>query len=54
MEVFRNIWKARQVWGRLAKLLRKEGADPIVSKKFYCAAVQVVLLFEAEIWVPTA
>ena len=27
------------------KLLRREGADPILSKKFYPVVVQAVLLF---------
>ena len=30
LEVLNNIWKARQVWGILGKLLRREGADPFV------------------------
>ena len=46
--VLRNIRKARQVWGRLVKLLRKEGAEPTVLAKFYHAVVQAVLLFGAE------
>ena len=50
----RNIWRARQVWGRLGKLLRREVADPIVSENFYQAVVQVVLLFGAETWFLTA
>ena len=29
MVFFRNIWGARKVWGRLGKLLRREGSDPI-------------------------
>ena len=28
---FGNICKARQVWGRLGNLLRREVADPIIS-----------------------
>ena len=34
MEVLRNIRKARQVWGRIGKLLRREGADPEALEKF--------------------
>ena len=52
-EVLHNIRKAIQVWGRLEKLPRKEGAEPAVSEKFYRAVVQAVLLFGAEIWVLT-
>ena len=53
-EVVWNIGGARQVWGRLGKLLRREGADPIVSAKLYREVVQAVLLFGAETWVFTA
>ena len=33
-EVLHNIGKASQVWGRLGKLLRRKGAEPIVSEIF--------------------
>ena len=49
-EVLRNTWKARQVWGRIGKFLRREGAYPAVSEKFYHAVLQAVLLFGAERW----
>ena len=32
-----NIRKARQVWGKFKKLLRREEAEPSVSERFYCA-----------------
>ena len=51
--IIQNILRARQVWGRLGKLLRREGADPIISEKFYCTVVQTVLLFGSETWVLT-
>ena len=51
--VFHNIWKARQVWGRLGKLLWREEAEPTISEKFYRAEVQAVLLFGSETWVIT-
>ena len=35
----------------LGKLLRREGSDRIVSKKFYQGVVQTVLLLGAETWV---
>ena len=44
-EVLRNIWKERQVWGHLGKLLRQEGVDLFVSEKFYRSVVHAVLLF---------
>ena len=50
-KVLRNIRKERQVWGRIRKMLRREGADPDVLDKFYCAIILVVLLFGAETWV---
>ena len=34
--------------------MRQEGADPIISAKFYRAVVQVVLLFGAKTWVLSA
>ena len=52
-EVLCIIRKARQVWGRLGKLLRREGGYPAVSEKFYREVVQAALLFGADIWVLT-
>ena len=52
--VLRNIWRARQVWVRLGKLLRQEGADPTTSAKFYWAMVQAVIVFGEETWVLSA
>ena len=40
--------------GRLGKFLRTDGADPIVSEKFYCAVFQGVLIFRSETLVLTA
>ena len=45
-----NIRKARVNWGRLARVLGREGADPKVSRIFYTAKTQQVLLFGAETW----
>ena len=47
-EVRRNIRKARQVWGRLGQLLRREGGYQLVSEMFYQVVVQAVLLFGSE------
>ena len=33
--VLNSIWKVKQVWGHLGKLLWREVVDPIVSEKFY-------------------
>ena len=48
-----NLGKARRSWGRLSGVLGREGADPKVSKYFYTAVTQAVLLFGAETWVLT-
>ena len=48
-----NIRKARANWGRLARILGREGADPKVSCSFYTAVTQQVLLFGVESWVLT-
>ena len=48
-----NIWKARVIWGRLERVLGREGAHPKVSRSFYTAVTQQVLLFGAESWVLT-
>ena len=42
-----NIWKARVSWGRLARVLGREGADPKVSRSFYTAVTQQILIFGA-------
>ena len=47
----RNLHRARATWGRLARILGREGADPKVSRMFYIAMTQQVLLFGAESWV---
>ena len=43
-----NIKKSQGVWGRLARVLGREGADPKVSHNFYTAVTQQVLLFGVE------
>ena len=48
LEIRRNIRRAQKIWGRLEKILRREGADTQVSAIFYRAVVQAVLLFGAE------
>ena len=35
-----NIRKAQVIWGRLARVLGREGADPKVSRSFYTAVTQ--------------
>ena len=48
-----NLGKARRSLGRLSLVLIREGAYPKVSRTFYKAVAQVVLLFETETWVLT-
>ena len=48
-----NLTKARRSWGRLQRILGREGATARISGAFFKAVVQQVLLFGAEIWVVT-
>ena len=49
-----NMKKSRRIWGRLARVLGREGEDPKVSQTFYIAMTQAVILFGSETWVLTA
>ena len=51
--VARNLQKARDTQGRLARILGRGGAEPKVSRNFYIAVTQQVLLFGAYTWVLT-
>ena len=53
LAVVDNLDKARKSWGRLSRILSREGADQKVSRHFYKAVAQAVLLFGAETWVIT-
>ena len=48
-----NLGKARRSLGQLAQVLGREGSDPKVSRSFYIAVAQAVLLFGEETWVLT-
>ena len=48
-----NLGKAHKSWGRLSRILNREGAYPRVLGNVYKAVAQVVLLFGAETWVLT-
>ena len=50
-EVRCNIRNARQLLGRLRKLLRREGVESFMSDIFYNAVVHAVLLFRSKTWV---
>ena len=46
--VLQNIRKVWQVWGRLGKMLRREGTEPAILEKIYRAVIQTLLLLGAE------
>ena len=52
--VVRNLGKARRSCRCLSRVLSREGADPKVSRAFYIAVNQAVLLFGSYKWVLTA
>ena len=48
-----NLKKARRSWGRLSRILGREGTTARISRTFFKSVIQQVLLFEAETWVVT-
>ena len=48
-----NLGKAWKSWGRIQRILSREGETKRVSGNFFKAVVQQVLLFGAETWVLT-
>ena len=48
-----NLGKARKSWGRLKRIMSREGAYKRVSGNVFKAVVQQVLLFGEETWVLT-
>ena len=52
-KVVGNLHKERKRWGRLSRILSREGADLMVSGHFLKAVTQVVLLLGGETWVLT-
>ena len=46
----RNLKRARQVWGRISKVITKEEVPPRVAGMFYQAVVAAVLLYGSETW----
>ena len=53
LEVVGNLGKARNSWGRLSRVLSRQGVDPKMSMNFYKAVAQAVLLFGDDTWVLT-
>ena len=50
-EVVKNLARARKVWSRMLYILSRERAAQGVSRFFFKAVVQAVLLFGADTWV---
>ena len=48
-----NMQKARKIWGRMSRILSRDGVDPKVSGEIFKAVLQAALLFRAETWVLT-
>ncbi len=46
-----QLWKARDTWARVGKVLRGEKTSPTISAKFYLAVVQAILLYGSKTWV---
>ena len=53
LEVVRNLGKERRSWGWLSQVLGRERTDLKVSRAFYTAVTQSVLLFGEDTWVLT-
>ena len=51
--VARNLSRERAVWKRMIIILIRKGAEPRVSRFFFKAVVQAVMLFSADTWVGT-
>ena len=51
--VIENLRKARIKWGRISRILSKDGANHKAMASFYKAIVQSVLLYGSESWVLT-
>ena len=51
--VIGNLVKSRKSWGRMKRVLIREGANKRISGTFFKEVVQQVLLFWAETWVFT-
>ena len=49
--VAKNLARARKVWSRMSRILRREGSAPRVSGLFFKSMVQAVLIFGADTWV---
>ena len=50
LAVVGNLGKAWKSWGRLSRVMGREGADTKVSGNLYKTVYQAVLLFGADTW----
>ena len=48
-----NLRRPRVKWGRLAKILGREGADKTTLGRLYVSVVHTVIMFGSETWVLT-
>ena len=46
--VIGNLGKVRRSWGNLTQVISREVADPKVSRAFYAAVTQAILIFGVE------
>ena len=48
-----QLKRAKRRWGRISKVLKRDGANATVMARFYMAIVQAVLLYGADLWTIT-
>ena len=48
--ILAQLRKARGLWRRLVKILKREGAEPFQMGRFYVGIVQAILLYGSESW----
>ena len=51
--VMRKLDRAKKFWSRMLLIVSREGASPWVSRFFFKAVIQAVLIFREETWVVT-
>lgn len=49
----RNVKRAKERWGRIRRILTRDGAKTRTMGQFYAATVQSILLYGAETWTLT-
>ena len=51
--ITRKLNIANAGWGRLAGILKRDGADYVTMSRFYLTIVQAILLYGADSWTVT-